>query len=79
MERAVDSHDRDQEAVTQRRGLIVILALAVLTVLEYLVAVGLSSSAVLVALLAVAAATKCWAITVYFMHVTRLWRGEEAH
>ncbi|MDO9445370.1 MAG: cytochrome C oxidase subunit IV family protein [Dehalococcoidia bacterium] len=68
-----------REAVQQRRGLMVFIALAVLTVIEYFVAVSLTSTPLLVTLLAVAAGAKCWAITVYFMHVTRLWRGEEVH
>lgn len=67
------------EAAQQRRGLMVFLALAVLTVVEYIVAVSLSSTPLLVTLLALAAGAKCWAITVYFMHVSRLWRGEEVH
>lgn len=67
------------EAVAQRRGLMVFLALAVLTVVEYFIAVGLDSVPLLVTLLALAAGAKCWAITVYFMHISKLWRGEEAH
>lgn len=68
-----------REATAQRRGLTVFVALAVLTVIEYFIAVSLDSTQALVALLAVAAVAKCWAITQYFMHVYRLWRGEEAH
>ena len=67
------------EQVAQRRGLMVFLALAVLTVIEYIVAVSLDSVPVLVTLLVIAAGAKCWAITVYFMHISKLWRGEEAH
>lgn len=70
---------RAAEAVQQRRGLMVFIALAVLTAVEYVIAVSLDSVPLLVVLLALAAGAKCWAITVYFMHVTRLWRGEEAH
>ncbi len=68
-----------REAAAQRRGFIVFLALGLLTGIEYVVAVSLDSSAALVLLLAAAAVGKCWAITLYFMHVYRLWRGEEAH
>lgn len=71
--------DREGEAAGQRRGLVVFLALAVLTVVEYVVAVSLTSTPVLVTLLALAAGAKAWAIAVYFMHVSRLWRGEGAH
>lgn len=67
------------EAAAQRRGLIVIALLAVLTAVEYVIAVALDSTVVLVTFLALAAGAKAWAITVYFMHVSRLWRGEEAH
>lgn len=70
---------RAAEAVQQRKGLMVFIALAVLTVVEYVIAVSLDSTPLLVVMLALAAGAKCWAITVYFMHVTRLWRGEEAH
>lgn len=68
-----------REAIAQRRGLTVFIALAVLTVVEYIVAVSLDAVPLLVTLLAIAAAAKCWAITMYFMHIYRLWRGEEAH
>jgi len=67
------------EAATQRRGLIVIAVLAVLTAVEYVIAAALDSTVPLVTFLALAAGAKAWAITVYFMHISRLWRGEEAH
>ena len=67
------------EAGEQRRGLTVFLALAVLTIVEYIVAVSLDSPALLVVLLSAAAVGKCWAIVTYFMHISKLWRGEEAH
>jgi hypothetical protein len=67
------------ESADQRRGMNVFLVLAVLTVVEYVVAVSLDSVPLLVTLLTAAALGKCWAIAVYFMHITRLWRGEEAH
>ena len=67
------------EGAAQRRGLVVIALLAVLTAAEYVIAVALDSTVVLVTFLALAAGAKAWAITVYFMHVSRLWRGEEAH
>ncbi len=68
-----------REATAQRRGLVTFVALAVLTLLEYIVAVSLDSVPLLIALLAAAALAKCWAITQYFMHIYRLWRGEEVH
>ena len=69
----------ESEGRDQRTGLNVFLALALLTAIEYGVAVAVNSIGVLVVLLMVAAIAKCWAIAVYFMHVQRLWRGEEAH
>ena len=68
-----------REAVAQRRGFVVFLALGFLTGIEYVIAVSLDSTVALILLLSVAAVGKCWAITQYFMHVYRLWRGEEAH
>ncbi|MFA7249122.1 MAG: cytochrome C oxidase subunit IV family protein [Dehalococcoidia bacterium] len=67
------------EGAAQRTGLNVFVILAVLTIVEYIVAVTLDSTVLLVALLSVAALAKCWAIVTYFMHIARLWRGEEAH
>jgi len=67
------------EAADQRTGLNVFVVLAVLTAVEYVVAVGLHNTALLVTLLTLAALGKTWAILVYFMHIKRLWRGEEAH
>lgn len=69
----------DHEAISQRRGLTVFVALVVLTVVEYIVAVSLDAVPLLVTLLAAAAVAKCWAITYYFMHIGRLWHGEGDH
>lgn len=74
-----NQHNAAAEAADQKRGLIVFLVLAVLTVVEYLIAVGLDNIVLLIVLLSAAAIAKCWAIAVYFMHISRLWRGEEAH
>ncbi len=68
-----------REAAAQKRGLIVFLALGLLTGVEYVVAVSLDSTVALVLLISASALGKCWAISLYFMHVYRLWRGEEAH
>ena len=68
------------EAPAQARGMQVILLLAVLTLVEYGVALALRSSSVaLVVLLTPIALVKAWVIAMYFMHVTRVWRGEEEH
>ena len=65
------------ERASQARGLRVILVLAALTLVEYLVAVAVQSSAG-IWLLTPMALAKAWLIVTYFMHVARVWRGEEA-
>ncbi len=68
------------EAPAQARGVRVILLLAVLTLAEYGVAVALAASTVaLVVLLTAVALLKAWMIVMYFMHVARVWQGEEDH
>lgn len=67
------------EAADQKRGFTVFVILAVLTIAEYFIAVGLDNIVLLVVMLSAMAIGKCWAIAVYFMHISRLWRGEEAH
>ncbi len=68
------------EARAQARGVRVMLALAVMTVVEYGVAIGLRSSpVVLLALLAPMALLEAWVIATYFMHAARVWQGEEEH
>jgi len=67
------------EQRAQSLGLRVIAILAVLTVVEYLVAVSVDSSQVLVLFLAPVALVKAWLILQYFMHAPRLWRGEGGH
>lgn len=63
----------EQKSQAYRRGLITFLALMVLTVVEYIVAVALTSSTTLLFIIALIKA----ALIVYiFMHVSRLWRGE---
>jgi hypothetical protein len=59
-----------------RQGLTVALMLAVLTVLEYIFAVEVSDDVVRFIGLAVTTLLKTWAIATYFMHFTRMWKGE---
>ena len=54
-----------------RRGIVVIIALAVLTAVEYVVAVGLDSGRF--GILAVIAIVKTWLIVEYFMHLSKVW------
>lgn len=62
------------KAVAYRRGIYVFLVLAVLTIIEFAVAVSFNSTV----LLFIIALLKAAAIVQYFMHVYRLWR-EESH
>lgn len=64
------------ERASQARGLRVILMLAALTLVEYVAAVAVQSSAS-IWLLTPLALAKAWLIVTYFMHVARVWRGEE--
>ncbi len=66
-------------SAAQARGFRAIVLLAVLTLIEYFIAVGIDSTPVVVALLAAVALVKAWVILVTFMHISRLWRGEGSH
>ena len=67
--------DALQYARKNRRGLIVIAILAILTAIEFGVAVGMDTGRFLA--LALIALVKCWLIVDYFMHITNLWTHEE--
>ena len=67
------------ETREQRRGLNAIIVLAVLTIAEYFIAVGLDSASTLVLLLSIVALIKAVVILEYFMHLSKLWRGEGSH
>lgn len=67
------------EGRQQRLGLRIIAVLAVLTVVEYVIAVSLDSAQTLVLLLAPIAIVKAWLVLQYFMHAPRLWRDEGSH
>lgn len=64
-----------RKAARLRLGWIVITALAVLTALEYWIAISIHSTAL--PYLAMIALVKAGLIIQYFMHVAQLWRGEE--
>lgn len=64
-----------QKALKLRLGWIVIGGLAVLTAVEYVIAVAIHSN--VLPFLAVIALVKAWLIVQYFMHVAQLWHGEE--
>ena len=67
------------EQLEQRRGLIAIIVLAVLTAIEYTIAIGIDGTSVVVTLLSVIGVAKAIIILVYFMHLPLVWRGEEGH
>ena len=58
-----------------RTGLVVIAALAVLTAVEFAVAIALDDGRL--AILTLIAVVKAWLILDYFMHVARAWNPEE--
>jgi heme/copper-type cytochrome/quinol oxidase subunit 4 len=60
-----------------RKGFFVISALAVITAIEFWVAVAFAGNIELLGLLLAIAAVKCWFIVDYFMHISRLWLPEE--
>ncbi len=76
-EQAADPSIRSRKAAAYRLGLLVILGLAVLTVVEYEVAVKLHSNVLLY--LMIIALVKAWLIVQYFMHVSQLWHEEGGH
>jgi cytochrome c oxidase subunit IV len=64
----------EKKAAAYRLGLITLVILAVLTIVEYFVAVSLES----LVLLFIIAVVKAAVIVQNFMHIARLWR-EESH
>ena len=63
----------------QLRGIYVIVVLAILTILEFVVAIVVDSSLWLVIGLTPFALLKAGFIFYFFMHVYKVWRGEEQH
>jgi heme/copper-type cytochrome/quinol oxidase subunit 4 len=68
--------ESEAEAQAQMSGLQVVGVLAVLTVVEYFIAIGFDSSQALVLLLSPIALLKGWLILHYFMHLPKVWGGE---
>jgi len=66
---------RARRRVAYRTSVIVAIVLAVLTGIEYFVALS-TSSAIIMFLIAL---LKAYAVVVYFMHVARLWTPEGEH
>ena len=65
----------EKKAAAYRLGIITVSILAVLTILEYWISVGLTSSSTLLFIIAL---MKAGVIVQNFMHIARLWR-EESH
>lgn len=68
--------ESEAEAQAQMSGLQVVGVLAVLTIVEYFIAIGFDSSQALVLLLSPIALLKGWLILHYFMHLPKVWGGE---
>jgi len=75
----VSASQRAAEQRSHSLGLRIAALLAVLTIVEYIVAVSVDSSQALVLFLVPVALVKAWVIIVYFMHVSKVWRGEGSH
>jgi cytochrome c oxidase subunit IV len=65
----------EKSKVEYRQGLLVFLGLAVLTAIEFVVAIYLDKPAVLLIIISL---IKAGLIVQFFMHIYRLWR-EESH
>jgi cytochrome c oxidase subunit 4 len=65
----------DGKKAAMRRGNIVLLILALLTIVEFAIALYMESAVLLLIVALLKAAVVVWV----FMHVYRLWRGEEDH
>jgi cytochrome c oxidase subunit IV len=65
----------DGKKAAMRRGNMVLLILALLTIVEFAIALYMDSTVLLLIVALLKAAVVVWV----FMHVYRLWRGEEDH
>jgi hypothetical protein len=75
-EKLPDEHVLAGRRQAYRQGALVLVGLAVLTVIEFLIASALAGSA---ALLFVIALIKAGVIIQYYMHLNHAWGGEETH
>ena len=79
MQSTDDRRSARRQSEENFKGLFVIGLLALLTILEFVVAIVLDDPLALVIGLTPFALAKAWFIIHYFMHVYKLWRGEEDH
>lgn len=68
-----------EEAAAQASGFRAMVFLAVLTIVEYFIAVGIDSGTVVLLLLIPIALVKGWVILMTFMHLGKVWHGEGSH
>ena len=64
----------ERKKAEYRRNLFVFIALAVLTLVEFIIAINLANPAVPLVIIAL---IKAGLIVQFFMHIYRLWREEE--
>jgi len=69
----------EQEAKAQRRGVMTILFLALMTIAEYISFAAIDDSTALLVALAPQAVIEALVILWNFMHLPMLWRGEGGH
>ncbi len=69
-----ETHGGDEQP-TQRRGIQVIVVLAVFTVIEFIIAIAIDGGNLLATLLGVVAVIKAVLIIQYFMHFHQLWES----
>lgn len=62
-----------------RTGAIVAALLALLTVMEYVIASEIHDENARFVVLAVGTVFECWLIAWYYMHLPRLWRRDGGH
>jgi hypothetical protein len=65
----------DEKKAAMRRGNMVLIALALLTIVEFYIALVNPSTVLLLIMSLLKAAVVVWV----FMHIYRLWRDEESH
>jgi heme/copper-type cytochrome/quinol oxidase subunit 4 len=65
----------DGKKAAMRRGNVVLVLLALLTIVEFYIALHSVSTVLLLIVALLKAAVVAWV----FMHMYRLWRGEESH
>ncbi|MCG8347812.1 MAG: cytochrome C oxidase subunit IV family protein [Chloroflexales bacterium] len=68
-------HAKAKKATALRRGVVILVILAVLTIVEYFVGVSFNSAWLLLLI----ALIKAWVVLQYFMHLPRVFSAEGDH